>query len=156
KYLTHLACGLSLLTLLGAGLWTEQADPSRQDKDMGELHTAIVQIRDNMKKAEEFEAKRKLILQRIQGKFDVVHEVMNGDLTLLTGAARFRELDEGLGSIGWRLHQLRNPKATYEEYCCRNLIAWIEGKSESPVDPHGLRAAALARELEELLHKGPI
>ena len=96
------------------------------------------------------------IRRRIEAKSRLAREVIDGRLTLLEAAARFRDLDLAPPPFAWDGLRCRYPGASDDELHCREVIFFVRAEQR---DRPGTDAAIVARleaELNERLGRGDL
>jgi hypothetical protein len=104
--------------------------------------------------AAELDERGRTIFRRLEDKRRVTLELLEGRLSLLQAAVRFRELNARPRQNPVDLRDLF-PGRSDAERVCRQVISWVSGE-EGGIDPkrREVLQGALEKELEQLLASG--
>jgi len=91
-----------------------------------------------------------------QRRQEIAGEVIRGRMGLWEAAARYRDLNAA--SVGGSLRVRRHYAGSYDEQCCRQVIAWVRIglAKESPARVAGVTAEQEAELQERLSRQGTI
>jgi hypothetical protein len=105
----------------------------------------------------ELDCFREAAAARLAAKERLSAAVLEGRLTLLEAAARFRALNQTRCDPCWASWQSPFPGRSDEEHVCREVISWVGGQARQH-DPclGAVTCARLEEELEALLRQGPL
>jgi len=98
----------------------------------------------------------RLARERILAKDDVADRLIDGELTLLEAAARFRRINDSSTRSAEDFRR-EFPGDSDGEKACRQVIAWVHSRAidRFGATPADLFADCLKRELDEILEQDP-
>jgi hypothetical protein len=152
KLLLHRAGPLlAILALVGSAYltWTGLVAGA-----FGELAEQVRILQEEAQRGRDLESRVRLLSARAEDKDQLALEVAAGRLSLVEGAARFRDLCQTTPGFSLKMLRLLYPSDSEEESYCWALIVRV--RKVLADDPAQARAAAgrLGAELTELLHQG--
>jgi WD40 repeat protein len=94
--------------------------------------------------------------RRIEAKYRLAREVIEGRLTLLEAAARFRDLDREPPPFAWDAFRATCPGASDDELHCREVICFVCAEQRGRPRTDAGIVARLEAELDERLGRGDL
>jgi hypothetical protein len=94
--------------------------------------------------------------RRVGAKVRLAREVIDGRLTLLEAAARFRDLNREPPLFAWVAFRAANPGASDDELLCREVISYVHLEQRGQPGTDAGLVARLEAELNERLERGDL
>ncbi len=112
----------------------------------GDAGRELQAVRDNLRRSEALGAGWDRMEARVQAKQDVVRRLVDGDISLLQAALRFRELDGGV-AMAEELVAQAYPAPSRLESWCRRVLQAVDTELEADPARRGAVLSGLRQQL---------
>jgi hypothetical protein len=148
------AIGLAGVGVLAGTVWL--AWNANLGPELGKLPGVVQGVQRERQRGHRLDEKMTVAMSVIQGKQEALAGLLEGRLTLLQTAARFRDLDARQPEFALEQLRLVQPGDTDDERYCWSVIDWVRFALHDEPSRAETLCEQLEAELEALLESGPV